>query len=213
MIFTFLSYFNGVISGSYILQLVMNKEWTNGNRDIDIYLDEMYVNKYILLPALKGKYGNKYIHNDTNNLYNDPTMVEVLRNYFRYYFGEDAEIDIPENGDTLSETKFETDTCDYNSCIYFKKLIKIVLKNKNKIDIIICSCNPKIFLKEYDFDFNKIYFDGFTIGAEDWNPIVKKTSVNGYKRNRYNVHPTVKYINNITRIKKYTDRGFLILPS
>ena len=200
----------GCLSGSFILSSVLNEEWDYKNtyknwseeernklfkdcgeqlnKTIDI---DIYVNKYILEGVLKqiGKI-------ETTGLRELWDIAKSVRKMFD--FDEKYEIMDPEK---WKETYGETGHMCY--MIYFSKC-------GIKIDFIVLDCTVPYFIASFDFDFNTVYYDGFTVSAFNWKSILSRRS-NNYKENdKHDISENVKYFNNRARILKYFERGFVI---
>ena len=104
----------------------------------------------------------------------------------------------------------KVDHAKYFNNIFIKKIIKFKFNNL-PIDVILCGNSPHEMISSFDFDFNKIYFDGYGICALKWKSVFSKTTYNKVNNTDNYIGDACRYIENIDRISKYTDRGFTIL--
>jgi len=192
---------NGIMSGSFVLQTYLNADW-NSN-DIDIYMESDIFSCHFYDWITGYSYGHKLplgfgmeksnliALNRSQDNYDD-TLCEFLELFLKDTFGEDVS--------NIVVKKVEKDS-GYSTCSYFNKLIKFKINNVN-IDLILCKCRPFSAICQFDFDFNKIYFDGYTIGAMNWKAIHSKTSWNNFMIDR-----TIDR-NNISNESRYFDLLF-----
>lgn len=78
------------------------------------------------------------------------------------------------------------------------------------LDFIITRSTPKYLIRNFDFDFNKIFYDGDFVNAYNWIAIHNKSAYNNDFRSK-SPYEIVNYITHIKRITKYAKRGFSIL--
>lgn len=89
-------------------------------------------------------------------------------------------------------------------------VVKLKFKDGPDVDIIIVKCTIPYQLKDFDFDFCKIYFDGYMVHSLNWDSVVNKYSVD--TETSMTLVAFVRYSDNIQRIEKYTKRGFIVTP-
>ena len=78
-----------------------------------------------------------------------------------------------------------------------------------KVDIIVLDCTVPFGIERFDFNFCKVYFDGYGVQALDWNSVINKSSVDTDSSKQ--LSPFQAYAENIDRIEKYSKRGFIIM--
>ena len=201
---------NAYISGSFILETVLNEDWEN--TDIDVYINESILMNcyYDSMPfreiRSKDKDKNEKKINLMKLLYSKPNSFEEDRlnkfaSHLVTYFGKDYSlVSIP--------TRRELDD-GYGISGDLTCVIKMKYLDKVNIDLVIVNCTVPYFIERFDLKFNSIYFDTYTIHAFDWNAILFKKSINYYADDRY-YNEIEKYSANIKRIKKYFTRGFVV---
>jgi len=219
----YLQYLHGCLSGSFVLQSYLDEEWTNGDLDIFVqrhdyehFFDAAFKNVHSILNVggvdcfnFKKTLDIKYMKalyiekkHKSNIYYNDELLVALHQVMF---CTSSVEIIPVESPDFIK--RYRTVFC--MDSIY--KVIKMIINN-TKIDLIITNYPPQYHIKNFDFDFNKIYFDGYFVNSFDWNAIHNRISLN--KDGRYNGFDNssciTRYMMNLDRIKKYTGRGFYI---
>lgn len=92
---------------------------------------------------------------------------------------------------------------NYSSQIIY--VIKIVMPQGLKVDIIVLrSTVPYHIDRSFDFDFCKIYYDGYALHALNWDAIIKRCSLDLERKDP-------SYLSRIKRIEKYLRRGFIVL--
>lgn len=184
----FVAIYGGYLSGSFVLQTILDQTWENS--DIDIYMNSHLVDgiaqsklsweSYVPCPIYqKDIYGT----------------AKCLMDYF-------------ECKDYTIHTQKELDN-GYGLCSHLSHVIKFTFENV-KIDIVIVTCTVPFFIGQFDFDFNRLYYDLYSVYAFNWTSIKCKKSINKYARERYNTSESCKYADNLNRIQKYIDRGFVI---
>lgn len=89
-------------------------------------------------------------------------------------------------------------------------VIKFKLPCGPKVDIVVVSCTPQYQLYDFDLNFCKVYYDGYTVHALDWKSLVSKKSNNYTKFHRRGLSNLDGFVKNIDRIEKYFKRGFII---
>ena len=198
--------FGGYISGSCLLQSILNEKW---NSDIDVYINDTMLMNYCIRKFDTSKYSKKLAMKDFRNFLDqeydkiiDRQHIINVANDIAKLFGPDFTVD--KTLDTKEYWKNEYDMC-HNLCGVIK-----LKYHELSIDLVIVNCTVPYFIQGFDFTFNKIYFDTYTIHAFHWNDIYAKRSANLHKLSRYNISYVDKYMENIKRIYKYMCRGFII---
>ena len=133
---------------------------------------------------------------------NDKKLLEknLISFFYCYDFSDYNLIEL--NEEWLSKS--------YGRCKDLVYLLKFKLNNIN-IDFVIVSCTVRYFIEGFDFDFNKIYYDGYVVHAFDWKSIKNRISYNNCDGDRYNSSSQSQYLTNYKRINKYLLRGFVLL--
>lgn len=113
-----------------------------------------------------------------------------------------------ENGKMLSKRE---SVCAYDELNGVSYVIRFTFLNR-KVDLVVCKCHVPFVISNFDFAFNKVYYDGYSVNCLDWEAVSTKVCVNDY----CSVGPggqndIERYVYNISRIKKYFKRGFLVL--
>lgn len=186
---------SGLISGSFVLSKCLGENW--GETDIDVY-----INKYMF----ENIYYNCVYTNDKKK--NSDKYEFLVYKYFLAGLNYRIEsIDIQVITPSRCTNMWED---GYGLCEELDCLIKFKL-NGIKIDLIITKCNPSFFIKNFDFDFNKIFFNFELVHSYSWKSIINRETRNKYKWGRYNMTSEEKYYQHIKRITKYIERNFVIL--
>ena len=102
----------------------------------------------------------------------------------------------------------ENNLTKYVQCEGILYVIKFKYENLN-VDLIVLTRTPQYFIKNFDFAFNKIYYDGYFVNAFDWTSILSKRCKNDNLRLTHNTN-LEKYAHNLVRIEKYWKRGYFI---
>lgn len=200
-----------IVSGSFVLENYLNEDW--GNKDIDIYVNNERFKR------ICDENWEKYIESIEKSKSMD---VKYRTNLLNFYMENENECKIkytlakifecsPKNIKDFKQISKEDENTiitAYSVSKSFFKLIKFKI-NKMAIDLILSTCEPIEFINKFDFDFNKIYYNGYAISAYDWNSINKRISYNNTEYNIKNI--TSFYLANVDRIEKYYLRGFTIL--
>jgi hypothetical protein len=109
-------------------------------------------------------------------------------------------------------TMFESELIDYYN-------IKINCKHdlKYEFTLYITKEAPKYFMITYfEFDFEKISYDGFSLYIYNEKSLINKTSHNNYFYQTEEMCPSSRYelfFENLDNIIKFVNKGYLILPS
>lgn len=217
----YLQYLHGCLSGSFVLQSYLNEEWNDSDGDLDVFVQKHDYEYFCDQVITKIKYN--YLNREKwavlyetgsvlyeNRDYYNPMFVTSIHKYMLNI--ETVEMISP----TLTQWKCYNLNQTHNHIYHIFKL-KV---NNTIIDFIIVDYPPQYHIQHFDFDFNKIYFDGYFVNAFDWNAIHNKTSMNHdakyenldqtpYSKDMY-MNNIEHYMNNLVRIKKYTGRGFYI---
>jgi hypothetical protein len=207
-----LSRIDAHISGSFLLQAIYGEVWENS--DIDIYVNEaILINFYknFFHNTHEGRNSNKIKFRQKSWLPEVEKKIDLKRKPEQ--FAEDVAMMLGENFKVVRvPEKRELDE-GYGICKNLVSVIKLQYNGDNSssfnVDFVIVNCTVPYFIAGFDFSFNKIYFDSYTIHAFDWKSILTKKSINYYKYDRY-IPDKLKYLQNIKRIKKYFSRGFVI---
>jgi hypothetical protein len=190
----------GIISGSFILKTYLNEDWTSN--DVDIYVNLYDFSRMIAYSERKNrktvdeKESERLIKLNLGSEDYEKTDIILVSKFLSTIFHESK----------ISDVKVNNTEYRHN---YVKKDIKIVMNGVN-IDLVLCDRSPLRAIELFDFDFNKIYFDGTSLGACNWNSIHNRISGN----NPFN-HAgdnSDLFFQNMRRIEKYVERGFVILP-
>jgi hypothetical protein len=80
-----------------------------------------------------------------------------------------------------------------------------------KVDLVVCRCTVPFVIDNFDFGFNKVYYDGYSINCLDWEAVSTKIATNDYCRDLNTYNEIERYVYNISRIRKYFNRGYLVL--
>lgn len=76
-----------------------------------------------------------------------------------------------------------------------------------KVDLVVLTSTVPYGIEDnFDFDFCKVYYDGYVIHALDWDAVANKRSVE--RSHQHHNHKT--WFSNHVRIAKYMRRGFII---
>lgn len=205
-----------LMSGSFLLKNVLNEYWESN--DIDFYVNEgallnrlqYIVNKYDyklreICPTLI-KYNWQF---PTENIKDNNKLKKIHNNIFEeitsiittLFGGEKKLIYEPE----------ENMDGGYDINNGLKYVIKFSWFGMN-IDVCVLSFTPQYFIGSFDFDFNKAYYDGYTIHHMKLKSLLTRTSTNNYHISGYDSH-SVKFYDHSKRIEKYWFRGFYIIPN
>lgn len=195
----FLRHNNVHISGSYPLSYLMDTKW---NSDVDMYM------KYSDLDALLLRHDILIKRKSESNL----CMIGRYSDY-EYISCKGLQRILSKELEQSIDCVEVTDKHEFDNgygmvrglifCIRFKM-------NDIKFDLVITRYNPKDSISLFDFDFNKIYYDGYTLSSLSWGSIAKMQSINRYASDRYSPSEECKFKENINRIRKYIERGFIL---
>lgn len=201
----------GYISGSFILQTVLNENWKS---DIDIYINESILKKCYSEHVFftdrdkdKKKFRKEFENFITDisrnkKIVDKNSAIKVAKN-IAGMFGCDLTVD---SAMTVDDYWKE----DYDMYDNLSGVIKLKY-HELSIDLVIVNCTPLNFIKGSDFTFNRIYFDTFTVHALHWNDIFDRRSINFHEHaNCADIDSFYKYMDHIKRIYKYMQRGFII---
>lgn len=103
----------------------------------------------------------------------------------------------------------KTDSRCYNELTGISHVIQMKINNV-QVEFIICKCTVPFVIDNFDFGFNKIYYDGYSVNCLDWKAVLNRTAPNNYTARRQKIE---SYVYHIERIRKYFDRGFFITIS
>lgn len=80
-----------------------------------------------------------------------------------------------------------------------------------KVDLVVTKCHVPFVIDNFDFAFNKVYYDGYAVNCMDWEAVSTKVCINNYCWQSRQQNDIEKYVYNIERIRKYFQRGFVVL--
>jgi hypothetical protein len=101
-------------------------------------------------------------------------------------------------------------TANYNELSGIDYVIRFSFCDK-RVDLVVCKCTVPFVIDNFDFGFNKVYYDGYSVNCLDWEAVSTKVTTNNYCRD-LNAHNDIeRYVYNIARIRKYFRRGYLVL--
>lgn len=99
----------------------------------------------------------------------------------------------------------KSDSEQYNGLSGISHVIEIKINNI-QVEFIICKCTVPYVIDNFDFGFNKIYYDGYSVNCLDWKAVLNRMTSNNYMAdNKIN-----SYVFHIERIRKYFNRGFFV---
>lgn len=111
------------------------------------------------------------------------------------------------NPELLSKTEV---TANYHELSGISYVIRFNFCDK-KVDLVVCKCTVPFVIDNFDFGFNKVYYDGYSINCLDWEAVSTKIATNDYCRDLNTYNEIERYVYNISRIRKYFRRGYLVL--
>ena len=174
-----------------------------GSLNPESYMQKTYGNKFFETSKLEVK-------DEIENRFARDLQLELVQALKFFFQAETIEI--------VSKDDLDGAYSSHNGIKYVLRII--IGKNVNPglvIDFIVTRCTIPFVLDVFDFDFNKIYYDGHSVNCLDWKAVVSKYSSNykdigmikevGRWDLTYGIHT---YVNNIARIRKYFDRGFIV---
>jgi len=174
---------DGCISGSTILSTILDEDWEK--RDLDVYTSQCMLLK----------------------LFNDDEMPSSIECMYEKFinrltsFGFKA-IDHPRSKHNKRWSYYLAN----------KDVSRLITINKGdlEIDFVMVQCTPRECIKKFDFSFNSVYFDGNSVSIMDIKNFQLRQSLNQYIFSDCNSDED-KFKKNWDRIKKYMERGFIIL--
>jgi|SRR5579885_217068 len=180
----------GTFSGSFLLQAILKENWKDKPKDLDVYVN---------IGMLDGMLGHRTVSASFYGFESKYEMKywQLIAEKVRKLLGAKTAIVVDKS--TPPGYNFTSDI------VY---VIKIEMEKFNLDFIVIATTVPYFIDKNFDFDFCKVYYDGYVIHAIDWNPILNRCSIDRRRRN----YPKgiTAYANNHARIEKYMKRGFII---
>ena len=227
----------GMFSGSFLLDATMREDWgENKPSDLDIYVNEamlegmmtkIHINYHrheVFNQRLKAAEVKLVNHHKANGRTADELFatspikpsdfIDLMKSFERQHqdqlqenvaekvakYLDAAEVSI------AGTTKSNDEAYTYTNNISY--VIKLGFEGGLKMDIIVLGCTIPYQLREdFDFDFCKIYSDGYVVHALKWDAIIKKRSIDrSYRRQNRS------YASRIDRIEKYLRRGFVVNP-
>lgn len=176
----------GMFSGSFLLNAALDEDWgSNSPNDLDVYANLSMFESLQCLDQHEFK---------SQGISRQDLIVKHLKQSF---YASNAKL-----------TELGIDGC-YGFSSYITGVVRLegVYGSELNVDFVLCTSTiPFLLTRNFDLDFCKIYYDGYTVGAVDWEPIVKKKSLD-----RSMTHFTRYYSANIERIEKYLKRGFIVM--
>jgi hypothetical protein len=179
----------GYLSGSFILQVILGETWDQSDLDV-------YVNSHLITGLVQKEF------TWVNHGLSIPKYKVDTDGISKYL------MDLFSCTEYTIHTQQEMDN-GYGLCLKLSHVIKFTFSGI-KIDLVVVDCTVPFFIGQFDFDFNRVYYDLYTVYAFDWDAIRNKKTVNRYARSRYNISETNKYFDNMSRIQKYIARGFVV---
>ena len=82
--------------------------------------------------------------------------------------------------------------------------------NDININLVMVNCAIPSLIAQFDFKFNRVYYDLYSVYAFDWDAIRNRQSIHDCYRVRYYCSRGDKYFANIDRVKKYIEREFIV---
>lgn len=183
---SFLNKTEGLVAGSFPLQALINKKWDKKNKkpDIDIFIPLKNIELMV----------NKKISKKSN-------FEKILKEFTKKYFNVSKNIFIKK----IVHTKDTKGLGGYNFISY-----RIKCNNGNcDLDLILVDFAAKEFIKTFDFDICKVYYDGKKLDAINRTVFLDNTCVNNYICNK--LKGNVKKLEQEGRVSKYRERGFAII--
>lgn len=177
-IIKFIMSLDGCISGSTVLSAILDEDW--GNDSVDVY-----VNRNMLL----GLFDNGKYPKNTEGLYKE--FSKVLKDFGFKVTEENVK-------------SFSDNSTIYTHC---EKLLKTT-RGDLSMNFFLLKCTPKLFIDSFDFAFNSVYYDGFTVNIMDIDSVKTRRCMNEMNTSGTDDE---KFKKNWNRIKKYMERGFVIL--
>lgn len=178
----------GYFSGSFLLKTILNEKWENS--DIDLF-----VNKHMLFGVFE-----KELQFIDKNLIKYPCKTDIGISDELKYFGQILADYFEADTDSLKIINKNDPTNYYGKCEKLSFVIKFTI-NKVNFDLIVVENSVPVFISNFDFSFNKIYYDGYSLHIFNENSLLKRKTL-------YNIYD---YSKNIERIKKYFQRGFITI--
>jgi hypothetical protein len=221
----------GVFSGSLLLQAITGEDWKSYfPRDLDIY-----VNEYTLKGMLEQnkKHPHKRYHKHELFVQGAKTIEEgVIKHNGNVRIDISKAVDIVDTFEDANKiamrkniaehiceyidakkvTITEDDTEKHKEYSYTSNIlyvIKFEMMGGFKVDMIVLCCTvPYQLDMDFDFDFCKVYFDGYALHALNWNAVCNKRSIDRSLTMR-----ECTYASRIDRIEKYFRRGFVVMAN
>ncbi len=249
---------NGVISGSAVLASVLDAPWKSTVKDIDIYIPEENLIKYLSqrflslfhgipvnpvpsFPLLKELSSRSLSYREVLCELVDPnaglwsersrlhTLIgpkaersqkrqECTKSFLLNLRAEMVEflkiVFKAETATPVSKDDLEGSYNSHNGILY---VIRMSIKGA-LVDLVVTKCTTPYVLSMFDFNFNKIYYDGYSVNCLDWKSVLTKYTSNFkdifIKEEKFSSTDHVRgihqYVYNIERIKKYFKRGFFV---
>lgn len=212
-----ISMLGGIFSGSSLLKAITYDKNINivnwQSNDVDIYINEGQL-AYRL--GLYFEDMEKITSTNTRQYFTDLRKL-ITKNVINFFDNQwfIANLDKPNVKlvNIADQVPFDInssvdDLTKYSQCEGILYVIKFKYDDLN-IDLIVLTKTPQYFIKNFDFAFNKIYYDGFFVNAFDWTSILSKRCKNNNLRLTHNTY-LEKYAHNLARIEKYWKRGYFI---
>lgn len=214
-----------LMSGSFVLKHILDEKWTS--TDIDLYVHEDLLfsqlgaswtavnNLNPLMTLFDWRYPREYRiqqlkDSNLNKMYEKYDSLEAIQNAFmkgiadhvcELFGGKDVQV---------LEKATEG---NYNLIKGFRRVIRFQYYGF-KVDLCLLSITPQYFIQDFDFDFNKCYFDGHVVHHLKPKSLYTRMSLNHYESIKGHVGHGAKgkFIGNLNRIEKYWERGFYVCP-
>lgn len=200
----------GYLSGSLVLSCALDEDWNNISDGIDIYANAKQVEGLLCnLGYYLGSDSNQSFSNGDSPLTNSNTIDISETNRYHMTKTKHKNRNIAE----IIQKLFAFDIYKIKRNTYSDDNISLCIRfyNRNtKINLILVNNTPQQFISDFDFDFNSIYFDGYSVFAFDWKSILSRKSSNYYRNWNKNLEESKRYLLNKNRIIKYFERGFVI---
>ena len=222
----------GIFSGSSILQAALGEDWDEYKpNDLDVYVNESMLRGMLPLSNHGFKKYQPLEHQATrveteiaNNMKSEGKSEQEVKNAIGvpvsriYRVMEEFEQQNEEilrkhladwvclvlGAESAIVTRPEqTEQYQYSTDIRY--VIKIVMGSGLKIDFVVLrSTIPYHIDHSFDLEFCKIYYDGYSLHAINWESVINKCSLDRQREQ-------LSYVSRINRYEKYLRRGFVVM--